>query len=83
MELVREIFRAVEAMNPSKDAANYWQTVNRTLLDSDGKISGIWREEKLASHEAILIARAEALTFLAEERTRIMSLSEMRQSKRS
>ena len=72
---VREIFRAVEAMNPSRDAANYWQTMNRTLLDSDGKISKIWREEKLASHEAILVARAEALTFLAEERTRIMSLS--------
>ena len=75
VEIVREIFRAVEAMNPSRDAANYWQTMNRTLLDSDGKISKIWREEKLASHEAILIARAEALTFLAEERTRIMSLS--------
>ena len=75
VELVREIFRAVEAMNPSKDAANYWQTVNRTLLDFDGKISDIWREEKLASNEAILIAKEEALTFLAAERTRIMRLS--------
>ena len=74
-EIVREVFRAVEAMNASRDAANYWQTVNRTLLGSDRKISGIWREEKLASHEAILISREEALTFLAEERTRIMSLS--------
>ena len=62
-------------MNPSKDAANYWQTVNRTLLDFDGKISDIWREEKLASNEAILIAKEEALTFLAAERTRIMRLS--------
>ena len=75
MELVHELFRTVEAMNPSKDAANYWQTVNRTLLDFDGIISEIWREEKLASNEAMLISRAEALTFLAAERTRIMSLS--------
>lgn len=75
VELVHELFRTVEAMNPSKDAANYWQTVNRTLLDFDGIISEIWREEKLASNEAMLISRAEALTFLAAERTRIMSLA--------
>ena len=73
--LVREVFRTVEAMNPSKSANSYWQAVNRTLLDFDDIIGKIWREEKLASNESILISREEALTFLAAERERIMRLS--------
>ena len=73
--LVREIFKAVEALNPSKNAVSYWKTVNLTLLDFDDRISSIWREEKLASNEAMQISKAEALTFLAAERSRIMRLS--------
>ena len=49
--------------------------MNRTLLDFDDSISSIWREEKLASNEAIQISKEEALTFLATERTRVMRLS--------
>ena len=73
--LVLEIFKAVEALNPSKSASIYWKTVNRTLLDFDVRLSSIWREEKLASNEATLISKEEALTFLAAERERIMRLS--------
>ena len=75
IELVHEIFKTVEALNPSKNAINYWKTLNRTLLDFDKRISSIWREEKLASNESILISKKEALTFLAAERARIMRLS--------
>lgn len=75
VELVHEMFRAVEAMVPSKDATSYWQIINRTLLDFDRAIGEIWREEKLASNESILISREEALAFLAAERERIMRLS--------
>lgn len=75
LELVQEVFKTVEAMNPSKSANSYWQAVNRTLLDFDDIIGKIWREEKLASNESILISREEALTFLAAERERIMRLS--------
>ncbi len=75
LELVHEVFKTVEAMNPSKSANSYWQAVNRTLLDFDDIIGKIWREEKLASNESILISREEALTFLAAERERIMRLS--------
>lgn len=74
-QVVREIFTTVEAMNPSRDAVSYWQAVNRTLLKSGTKISGIWKEEKLASHEAMHVAKMEALLFLAEARTRIMGMS--------
>ena len=75
MELVREVFRTVEAMNPSESAASYWQAVNRTFLDFDGAIGTIWQDEKLASNEAICLSKEEALTFLATERERIMRLS--------
>jgi hypothetical protein len=75
MELTHEVFRTVGAMNPSKDASDYWQAVNRTFLGFDGIIGEIWREEKLASNESIIISRAEALTFLSAERARIMKLS--------
>lgn len=75
MELVHEVFKVVEAMNPSKDANTYWQIVNRTMLDFDKIISEIWKEEKRASIESIAISRKEALGFLASERARIMKLS--------
>lgn len=73
--LVHEVFKAVAAMNPSKDAASYWQTVNRAFLDSDDSIGEIWREEKIASVESVGLAREEALRFLAAERERIMRLT--------
>jgi len=75
MELVHEVFKTVEAKNPSKDANTYWQTVNRKILDFDKKISNIWKEEKRASLDSILISRKEALDFLASERELIMKLS--------
>lgn len=75
MELVHKVFKAVEAMNPSKDAAAYWQTVNRLVLDFDEDIGELWQEEKQASLESIHISREEALSFLASERERIMKLS--------
>ena len=75
MELVHEIFKTVEAMNPSKDANTYWQIVNRKILNFDGGLSKIWKEEKQATIESIYISREEALDFLALERERIMSLS--------
>ncbi|MBX7236990.1 MAG: HindIII family type II restriction endonuclease [Caldilineales bacterium] len=73
--LVREVFNSVAAMNPSKNAATYWQAVNRTFVNADGSIRDLWREEKIASVESIELAREEALRFLAAERERIMRLT--------
>ena len=75
MELIHEVFRTVEAMNPSKNASAYWQIINRRILDFDKNISCLWQEEKRASIESIQISREEALNFLASERERIMRLS--------
>ena len=74
-ELLHLIFRAVEAMNPSKDAGLYWQIVNRTMLEYAELVSTLWHEEKIAAIEGIQISRREALAYLAAERERIMRLS--------
>ncbi len=75
IELLRQLFISVESMNPSKDAPAYWQTLNRTMLGFDKKISDLWREEKKASAESVNISREESLHFLASERERIMKMS--------
>lgn len=72
---LHNVFKTVEAMNPSRDAVAYWLAVNRTLLDADRRIADISRDEKIASVESIRIAREEALGYLAGERERIMRLS--------
>ena len=73
--MLHNVFKGVASMNPSKDAASYWQVVNGIFLDSDDSVASIWREEKIASLESMNLARDEALHFLAQERERIMRLS--------
>ena len=74
-ELVQELFKSVEAMNPSKDAMSYWMTINRTMLAYDSSITSIWLNEKRRVTESIFLAKQEALKVLALERERIMRLS--------
>jgi type II restriction enzyme len=73
--LLHDIFRAVEAMTPSKSAWSYWQTINRTMLDFDPRLGDTWKTEKNAADESVQIVRDEAVRFLAAERERIMKLS--------
>jgi len=75
MKLLLEIFKTVESLNPSKDATSYWQAVNRTIICFDDRVRSFWKEEKIASVEAIDISKKEALEYLASERERIMRLS--------
>lgn len=75
LDLLHEIFKTVQAMNPSKSASAYWQAVNRTMLGFDKIVNEIWASEKQASLESIYLAKQEALHFLAEERRRIMMLT--------
>jgi len=73
--LLQIVFETIKIMNPSNDAVNYWQAVNRTITTQDETLAGIWQEEKMASLESITISQREALEFLASERSRIMQLS--------
>lgn len=70
-KLLHEIFKTVEASNPSKDATSYWLPLNRMMLGFSKQISGLWQIEKEASAESINVAKEEALTYLAAERKRI------------
>jgi type II restriction enzyme len=74
-KLTHEIFRTVTALNPSKEATYYWLAVNRTMLEASPKMEDLWKAEKQAAVESIAVAKGEALTFLANERAKIMRMS--------
>ena len=75
IDLLREVFETVQAMNPSKDANTYWQAVNRAMLQYGDPIGELWRTEKIATVESINISKEIALTYYASQREAIMRLS--------
>lgn len=75
IELLKNIFLTVDSMNPSKDAVAYWQAINRAMLNFNGRIKNLWKDEKIASLESVSISRKEALEFFAAERERVMRMS--------
>ncbi|MDP2209267.1 MAG: HindIII family type II restriction endonuclease [Bacteroidota bacterium] len=74
-QLLKTIFQTVPAINPSKNANDYWLAVNKAMLTFSKKIENLWGIEKQAATESINIAKEEALTFLAQEREKIMRMS--------
>ncbi len=74
-ELLHKIFKAIPALNPSKEAHQYWFAVNTTMLNHSGKIEELWKIEKKAAVDSIKAAKQEALEFLASEREKIMRMS--------
>lgn len=74
-ELLEQVFKAIPALNPSKDASQYWAAINRTMLAFSKVMNELWSIEKLAAVESIAAAKNEALTFLAKEREKIMRMS--------
>jgi len=73
--LLREVFKVVNALNPTKDATSYWLAINRTMLGHSASIAKFWAIEKKAAVESIEIAKEEALGYLAKEREAIMRMS--------
>ena len=74
-ELLELVFKAIPALNPSKEANSYWSAVNKTMLGFSKKLDELWKAEKQAAVESIVLAKEEALTFLAREREKIMRMS--------
>ena len=74
-ELLLKIFKTIPALNPSKNATDYWLAVNRTMLGFSKKIENLWKIEKEVATQSISIAKEEALTFLAKEREKIMRMN--------
>ena len=73
--LLKNIFEIAGASTPSKDAHDYWRTINKTILDFDPLLKSLWRSEKLAFVESLSDAKEEALNCLSAERSRILKLS--------
>lgn len=74
-ELLDLVFKAIPALNPSKEANPYWFAVNKTMLSFSNKLEDLWKAEKQAAVESILLAKEEALSFLAKEREKIMRMT--------
>jgi type II restriction enzyme len=74
-KLLKKIFETISALNPSKNAVDYWLTVNKTFLSFSKSVENLWNIEKGVATESIAIAKEEALTFLAKEREKILKMS--------
>ena len=70
-----KVLRCAEELNPTKDAVTYWTSLNRAMLTANSSSGEMWEIEKQATIESIVLAKEEALTFLASERERIMRMS--------
>lgn len=73
--ILEEVFKVIPALNPSKNAVDYWLAVNKTILNLSNKMKDLWQIEKQAVIESTKIAKEEALYFLASEREKIMKMS--------
>lgn len=73
-ELLHQIFKVIPAINPTKDASSYWLPVNKTMLNFSKNIDDLWKHEKQASVESIVIAKEEALESLSREREKIVRM---------
>lgn len=73
-DLLFSIFKSISNLNPSKNAPDYWQAINKTILNNSEESRELWKIEKIASVESIEIAKHEGLTFLAWEREKIMQM---------
>jgi len=74
IKLLGNIFEIIPALNPTKNAFDYWVAINKTMLNYDKTILPLWENEKKAALESVNIAKEEALRFLASERERIMRM---------
>lgn len=75
VQLLFNVFSIVEKMEPSKDAALYWQQVNAAMHDTCGTIKDLWAEERAATAEAVEASRAESLALLDAERVKIEAMT--------
>ena len=73
--LLHKVFETIPALNPSKNATDYWLAINKSMLSFSKKVEPLWNIEKSVATESIEIAKEEALTFLAKEREKIMRMS--------
>ena len=74
-EILYKVFKTVSALNPSKNAIDYWLAINKVILNYSKNILEIWKMEKQAATESIEIAKKEGLEYLSLKRDKIMKMS--------
>jgi type II restriction enzyme len=74
-QLLEQVLQVLPTLSPSKNAVGHWSSLNKVFLSFSKKIDAHWKTEKIVSVESIDIAKEEALTFLAQEREKIMRMS--------
>ncbi|WP_329856418.1 HindIII family type II restriction endonuclease [Stenotrophomonas muris] len=72
--LLFNVFTAVEGMDPSQSAAEYWKIVNAAMQDTCGSIAALWKDELAATAESVEASRQEALALLAPARVKIEAM---------
>jgi hypothetical protein len=73
--LLLSIFESVNLLNPSKDAQNYWNAINNTMLSFHGDMVIFWKNEKIAANESIKIAKELAFEYLKNVQQQIMNFT--------
>ena len=58
-KLLQKIFETIPALNPSKNAVDYWLAINKTFLSFSKSIENLWNIEKGVATESIAIAKEE------------------------
>jgi type II restriction enzyme len=74
-DLLLNILRCSESLNPTKNSVEYWTSVNRTMLNSDEAVIRMRQQERAVTLESIAAAKEEALTAFAREREQVMRMS--------
>jgi len=69
------VLKSVSLLHPSKSARDYWLGINKALVAILKNDVELWTREKTASLAALDLAKDEALTYLREERNRLLGLS--------
>lgn len=75
LQLLHNVFTAVESMNPTKEASIYWKLVNSAMHQTCSSILPLWQSEILANAEALEASRQESLDLLATEIDRFAAMT--------
>jgi hypothetical protein len=73
--VLHRVLQVVGRLHPTDDSYTYWRAINEELLNAGGMMPELWHAEKLATAEALRVAKEEGRTYLASERERIMRLT--------
>lgn len=72
---LHDTLKTLTALNPSKDASEYWMNINKSFIAGLENHVDIWVNEKKESIRALELVKLEGVKYLRLERDRILKLS--------